>query len=79
MILAFIYGMEKIITQNRKGRKMKVVKIDNVLTVVSKKDRVLGIIVNGKFDPKRQDPLVVRNLQTRLDMSKDCPWIVETV
>ena len=70
MVIAFIYGMKKIITKNRKGRKMKVIKINDVIIIVSKNDRVLGKVVDGKFDYKRQDPLVVRTFQNLLDMSK---------
>ena len=67
---------------NLKGNKMKVIKINDVLIVVSKNDRVLGKVVDGKFDHKRQDPLVVRTFQNLLDMSKSCGYpgyeVVET-
>ena len=53
---------------------MKVIEINNVLLVVSKNDRVLGKVVNGKFDAKRQDPLVVRTFQNLLDMSNSCGY-----
>ena len=59
---------------NLKGKKMKVIKINDVLIVVSKNDRVLGKVVDGKFDYKRQDPLVVRTFQNLLDMSKSCGY-----
>ena len=55
---------------NQKEKKMKVIKINDVLIVISKNDRVLGKVVDGKFDRKRQDPLVVRTFQNLLDMSK---------
>ena len=53
---------------------MKVIKINDVLLVVSKNDRVLGKVVDGKFDAKRQDPLVVRTFQNLLDMSHSCGY-----
>ena len=59
---------------NLKGKKMKVIKINDVLIVVSKNDRVLGKVVDGKFDYKRQDPLVVRTFQNLLDMSHSCGY-----
>ena len=59
---------------NKKEKKMKVIKINDVLIVVSKNDRVLGKVVDGKFDYKRQDPLVVRTFQNLLDMSKSCGY-----
>ena len=67
---------------NLKGNKMKVIKINDVLIVVSKNDRVLGKVVDGKFDYNRQDPLVVRTFQNLLDMSNSCGYpgyeVVET-
>jgi len=68
--------------KNLKGNKMKVIKINDVLIVVSKNDRVLGKVVDGKFDYKRQDPLVVRTFQNLLDMSNSCGYpgyeVIET-
>jgi hypothetical protein len=61
---------------------MKVIKINDVLIVVSKNDRVLGKVVDGKFDYNRQDPLFVRTFQNLLDMSNSCGYpgyeVVET-
>jgi hypothetical protein len=61
---------------------MKVIKINDVLIVVSKNDRVLGKVVDGKFDCNRQDPLVVRTFQNLLDMSNSCGYpgyeVIET-
>ncbi len=72
MVIAFIYGMKKIITQIEKGKKMKTVihynsklktvKVHDVICVVVKStNKVIGTISkNGSF---HQDPLVVRTMQ----------------